>query len=328
MSPRQAGASGLSWQCLERRAALVARLRSHFASTDALEVDTPALRATCASDPNIPAMTAADGGFLQSSPEALLKALVAEHGRAVYQLGHVYRAGEFGRLHQPEFLMAEWYRPGWSMVQLMAEVETVVRLAGDGDGNGAADMDVTEFGVVDYTTVFTAATGVLPHASVDQLATAAASAGLSLQGGADACMDASVLRDLLFSQCVQPDLGRQSPVFVTGYPAADASFARLDPEAPSRALRFELYWRGVELANGGEELTDPQVWCARAAADMAKRRQRGDPPPPLDVDWQAALERGLGPCSGVALGVDRLLMLAIGATTVQSVMPFAGQPGN
>ncbi|WP_348673139.1 amino acid--tRNA ligase-related protein, partial [uncultured Abyssibacter sp.] len=133
----------------------------------------------------------------------------------------------------------------------------------------------------------------------------------------------SGLRDLLFSHCVQPGLGRDGPVFLTGFAAADASFARLDPADETRALRFELYWSGVELANGGEELTDPAQWRQRADRDRARRCALGLPAVPPDEDWAAALDTGLPAASGVALGVDRLLMLAEGCRSITEVAPFA-----
>jgi len=307
--------SGLSWERLSRRATLLATIRAYFAEQGVLEVDTPLLRATCASDPLIPATaTVGDAGpaFLQSSPEALMKCLLAEHRRPIYQLGKVYRHGEIGRLHQPEFTMLEWYRPGWSMRSLMDEVATIVRLASSGaDG----------FATLDWRAAFREGVGIDPLSDRATLARRAAALNVSrdlLDGE-----DPSGLRDLLFSHCVQPGLGRDGPVFLTGFAAADASFARLDPADETRALRFELYWSGVELANGGEELTDPAQWRQRADRDRARRCALGLPAVPPDEDWAAALDTGLPAASGVALGVDRLLMLAEGCRSITEVAPFA-----
>ena len=312
---REHGRSGLSWERLRQRADLMAAIRAYFAACGVVEVDTPSLRITCASDPHIPALAvgeAAEPEFLQSSPEALMKCLLAEHGRPIYQLGKVYRAGELGRLHQPEFTMLEWYRPGWSMQNLMDEVVAILRLV---------EPAVTQVDTVDWRSVFVDHTGLEPEADRHALAQRAAGLGVSRQLLETA--DPRALRDLLFSHCVQPTLGQDRPVFVTGFPAEEAAFARLDPADDTRALRFELYWAGVELANGGEELTELDAWRRRASADLEYRRRAGLPVMAIDADWVAALELGLPAASGVALGVDRLLMCALGANAVGHVMPFA-----
>jgi len=312
-----AAGSGLDWAMLERRGRLMEAIRAYFSAAGVLEVDTPMLRRTCASDPHIPETPVQRMGeqpaYLQSSPEALLKCLVAEHGRPIYQLGHVYRAGEVGHWHQPEFLMLEWYRPGWGMQALMDEVLAVLRLAAPALESATA--------LCDWGRCFEQQTGVPADSTPAVLRERAGQLGFSAE--LTGALDAGGLRDLLFSHCVQPMLGRDGPQFVTGFLADDASFARLDPEHPERALRFEVYWKGVELANGGEELTDASVWRQRASRDHAERRARGAAPIPLDTDWQRALEQGLPACSGVALGVDRLLMLAAGADSIQAVVPFA-----
>lgn len=307
-----------SWQRLAARAALLAALRAHFAETDALEVDTPVLRRTAVSDPHIApvaAVVAGEPAYLQSSPEALMKALVARHGQAIYQLGHVYRDGEAGRLHRPEFTMLEWYRPGWSMARLMREVETLVGLA------CTRQSIARGFPVLDYQACFETAVGIPATASPAALRQAVQAHGIDWPGSGHAA--ASALRDVLFSHCVQPGLGAEQPVFVAGFPASEASFARLDPKDSRRALRFELYWRGIELANGGEELTDLDAWQRRAHADRATRKQHGAQPPPMDAEWHAALAQGLPACAGVALGVDRLLLCAVDAPELSAVMPFA-----
>lgn len=311
-----AGRSGTTWQTLERRAGLLRDIRAYFAAAGVLEVDTPLLRTTCASDPHIPETPVLGQGqsaYLQSSPEGLLKALLAEFGRPVYQLGHVYRAAEVGRRHQPEFTMLEWYRPGWSMQALMDEVGTILRLA--------APAHSAPIRSTDWSHCFEAATGIAASSGSDALYRRASALGHSTALLDQ--LDEGGLRDLLFSHCVQPTLGRSGPEFVTGFLAGDAAFARLDPKRPGHALRFELYWQGVELANGGEELTDAQTWLDRAARDNMQRAACGASRIPRDDDWLWALRRGLPACSGVALGVDRLLMLAIGATSIQSVVPFA-----
>lgn len=310
------GRSGMTWAGLQQRARLMAAIRDYLSAAGVLEVDTPLLRGTCASDPHIPETPVLGQGraaYLQSSPEALLKCFLAEFGKPVFQLGRVYRAGEVGRLHQPEFTMLEWYRPGWSMVALMQEVGEVVRLA--------APRLPDEFSTLDWTTCFQAGVGVSPTADASVLRARAASLGLSndlLQS-----LDASGLRDLLFSHAVQPQLGAEAPIFLDGFLAADAAFSRLDPNRPDRARRFELYWRGVELANGGEELTEAVEWRRRAECDNKRRILAGRSSLPVDTDWEAALKQGMPPSSGVALGLDRLLMLAVDADRLQSVMPFA-----
>jgi lysyl-tRNA synthetase class 2 len=228
-------------------------------------------------------------GYLQTSPEYQLKRLLAAGAPSVYQLGPVYRAGETGRRHNPEFIMLEWYRLGYTDRDLMAEVAALVDLV---------------LGPADYLT--------LTYAEVAgrALAPGETSPGLS----------ARQRLDLQFALGLETLTGAR--VFVTDYPADQAALARLREDDPAVAARFELVVDGLELANGYYELSDPVALRRRFEKDLAERRAAGQPEPPLDERLLAAMEAGLPECSGVALGFDRLLMLKLGAARLDEVMLF------
>lgn len=313
-----------SREMLQRRAALLARARGFFAARGVLEVDTPIVINAPVTDVHIHSarvlLEAADRTqaarqschYLHTSPEYAMKRLLAGGAGDIYQICHVVRALERGRLHNAEFTLIEWYRVGYSLDTLMSEVEALVlELLG-----GSRPSLVTER--VSYREAFSQALALDPFtAPMPLLAQHARQAGF---GGAFA--DRDELLELLMGTVVGPRLGRQGLTFVHGYPASQAALARLDPSDPRAAQRFELYCEGIELANGFHELCAAGEQRERFEHDVAERNRLGMPVTALDERLLAALQAGLPDCCGVALGFDRTLMLAAGATQIDAVIPF------
>jgi len=304
-------------QALRRRAELLRRLRAFLDGRGVLEVDPPLLSVGAGTDPGLePFAVPLPGGVrhLVTSPEFHLKRLLAAGSGPVYALTHAFRVGERGRLHNPEFTLLEWYRPGWSLERLMEEVEALLQEMLPGPPVLRRP----------YGELFEEACGLDPHrAGAGELAEAAAAQGLRVQGlGPEDGKEPWL--DLLWSHRVEPLLARLGRVFVTAWPAGQAMLAELAPGPAGRpvARRFELYVDGLELANGFQELRDPKEQGRRFAADLRRRRARGQALPPVDRRLLAALEAGLPPCAGVALGVDRLLMRILGASSLDEVLPF------
>lgn len=250
--------------------------------------------------------------YLQTSPEFAMKRLLAAGSGPIYQICKAFRNGEAGRWHNPEFTILEWYRPGWDHHGLMSEVAALAqRILG-------ADRPVEKHS---YGDLFAQYLGLDPHAADSrELRACALEQGLA---GVDALdLTAGDWLDLLLTQCIEPRLGREGLCFVYDYPATKASLARIRADSPPVAERFELYVQGIELANGFHELTDAQEQRRRFAQESDSRRRAGQEVPPLDEHFLAALEAGLPSCSGVALGVDRLLMLALGRQRIDEVIAF------
>jgi lysyl-tRNA synthetase class 2 len=302
---------------LRRRAAALAATREFFRTRDVLEVETPAMVNAPVSDVNLGSVQAFVPGrdtplFLHTSPEYAMKRLLAAGVGDCYQICRVFRGNERGRQHNPEFTMVEWYRIGFSLDDLMNEVADLVRRLLD------ADLPV-EF--LSYREAVRRHAGFDPlDADEAQLRHAAQSLGLDTAQAGRATRDE--LLDLVVGAQVGPALGADRLTFVHRYPATQAALARLDPGDARLALRFELYHRGVELANGYHELVDAAEQRRRFAADQKNRAAHGLPTFALDANLLAALDAGLPDCAGVALGFDRVLMLALDATSIDQVLAF------
>lgn len=304
---------------LQQRAALLAAIRQFFAARALLEVDTPQLVNHAVTDLNLHSAQvhwpAGDRKLrhLHTSAEYSMKRLLAAGSGDIFQLCHVFRGEESGPLHNSEFMMLEWYRVGWSCEQLMSEVDALLRqLLPD-------QLAATQY--LSYEQAFLAHVGCNPLTDSDAaLGACARELGFDAQLLQRCARDE--LLDLLMGARIGPQLGQAGPLFLHRYPASQAALARLDPADARVALRFELYLNGVELANGFEELADAGLQRARFEADRQQRRARGLTVPDSDEFLLAALAHGLPPCSGVALGVDRLLMVASGAAGIAEVMAF------
>jgi lysyl-tRNA synthetase class 2 len=276
---------------LAARAELLAAVRGFFRDRQVMEVQTGVLGAATVTEPAVESIAVAGLGYLQTSPEYQMKRLLAAGAPSIYQLGPVFRAGEAGGRHNPEFTMLEWYRLGFDDGQLMAEVAALLD----------AVLGPAPVGRVTYAEVV--ARG---PATVE----VQASAGLSERELLD-------LRFALGLDTLPP--GRW---FVTDYPADQAALARRRADDPTVAARFELVVDGLEIANGYWELTDPAEQRARFERDRAQRRAAGQPVHEVDERLLAAIGHGLPDCAGVALGFDRLLMLKLGTRNIRDVMPF------
>jgi len=309
---------------LRRRADALARVRDYFAQRRVMEVDTPVVVNAAVTDVHIHSAEvrfpdAAGTYFLHTSPEFAMKRLLAAGSGDIYQICHVARGLERGRQHNAEFTLIEWYRVGFTLEQLMDEVEALVREILGPVAEGFRSLRVT------YRDAFVQELGIDPFAATRKELQAAARE-LGFQPSGDATVLSEIERDelleLLMGVRIGPRLGRDALTFVHRYPASQAALARLDPEDSRCALRFELYCQGIELANGFQELASSREQRARFEQDRAERSRRQLPVSPLDERLIAALEAGLPECAGVALGFDRVLMLATGATHIDDVMAF------
>lgn len=305
---------------LRQRAALNAMVRRFFAQREVLEVETPILSAAGNTEPNIDSFHTDFSGhrdagarrrWLRTSPEFPLKRLLAAGVGDCYELGRVFRNGEAGGRHNPEFTMLEWYRVGWDHHRLIDETASLVQQA------LALVGRVATLQVIDYRTLYLQRVGVDPfEASIAELRLPLAGIQIDAAGlGRDDWLD------LLMTHCIQPHFDDTVMTVVHDWPASQAALARIRDDTPPRAERFELYLGPVELANGYHELGDAQEQRARFEADHLRRQARGDVLPPLDEALLAALP-AMPACAGVAVGVDRLLM-AMGRTArIADVLAF------
>jgi lysyl-tRNA synthetase class 2 len=310
-----------SWQNLRLRARLLRRLREFFEHHDFLEVETPILSADTVVDRHLdPFSTEVSPGpgeprqrlWLQTSPEFAMKRLLAAGGQAIYQVTRVFRLGEQGPLHNPEFTMVEWYRVGDGMdqgMQLTSELcDTLLQ-------RGLAER-------LSYAEAFRQHVGLDPHvADTAALVSAAERCGV-VPPASLSREDREGWLDLLLAERVRPHLGHQRPVLLYDYPAGQAALARVRTEEPPVAERFELFVSGIELANGYHELLDPGELVRRNAWANAQRLSDGKPTLPEQSRLLAAMEAGLPAAVGVSLGFDRLVLLAAGAKSLSEVLAF------
>ena len=292
---------------ITRRARFLAAIRAFFAARGVLEVDTAQLRPCGVTDPQLTPL-AASGGYLQTSPEYAMKILLAQGAGDIYQLAHVFRGEEQGRKHRCEFMLLEWYRIGFDHLRLMDEVADLARELLPACRNWQIRR-------TPYAAAFRQYLGI-DIAQLDDAALCDVCCA-RLPESADWQLSRDGMLDLLFTHYVEPELGRDALEFLCDYPPSQAALARI---IDGTAARFELYINGLELCNGFWELSDAHEQRARFLADNRERAQLGLPEMPLDEEFLAALERGLPDCAGVALGVDRLLMLASNAAHIDEVM--------
>jgi lysyl-tRNA synthetase class 2 len=300
---------------LKARAELNHSVRAFFLARGVLEVETPILSAHATVDRHIESFVTTDGRWLHTSPEFAMKRLLAAGSGPIYQIARVFRQEEQGRHHNPEFTLLEWYRPGFSMHQLMDEVESLMLTLGAGEGR---------FERSSYRDAYAQHAGFDPFAaSAAEMRAAAVDQGLVSAADFADEQDRDVWLDLWMSLKVGPALGRVRPQFLYDFPASQAALARIRPGAPALAERFELFWQGLELANGFHELGDAGEQRLRFEADQAWRWAQGRPLPPCDANLIAALAAGLPDCSGVALGLDRVLLLKLGLTDIAATLAFS-----
>ncbi|BDY06578.1 elongation factor P--(R)-beta-lysine ligase [Ferrimonas sp. YFM] len=305
---------------LRQRARLMASIRQFFAQRDVMEVDTPALSRAATTDLHLHSFDtrfvgpgAADGVplYLMTSPEFHMKRLLCAGSGAIYQLCKSFRNEEAGRHHNPEFTMLEWYRPGFDHHQLMDEMAQLLQVV----------LNCAEPERLTYQQAFVQVTGLDPLAAdLEALKFCCREHGLG--DIADIEEDVDTLLQLLFSMVVEPVIGQERPCFVFDFPASQAALARISPSDKRVAERFEVYFKGIELANGFHELSDADEQLRRFELDNSKRTLAGLPERPIDHRLIRALAAGLPDCAGVALGVDRLIMLALGENHIDAVTAF------
>jgi len=317
MSPTWRPSAGL--EMLRARARLLRRIREFFAAAGVMEVETLITSRAAASDPTLDSLrtrwSGASAGpqtlYLQTSPEFPMKRLLAAGSGPIFQICKVFRDGERGSRHHPEFSLLEWYRPGLGYGALMTEVAEMVRHA----------LDRPQLSVrrISYRDLFRTHLGLDPmRADVAALRRTAD----DLLGYRDPDLDRDGWLDLLLTHRIEPALDRNRLIFVYDYPPSRAALARIRRDAEPVAERFELYLGGMELANGFRELTDPSEQRRRFDADLRERSAQGLDRLPLDEAFLAALEAGMPEAAGVALGLDRLLMIATGSTHIDQILAF------
>ena len=324
----------LQWQptasvdCLIERAAILSKIRAYFAEQKVLEVETPTIAPNTITDINLEAMSTLHTNpnsvkkthlYLQTSPEYYMKRLLCCGFPSIYQISKCYRDDEVGRYHNPEFTMLEWYRLAFTMDDIIDDVDRLLQLVLRTpvcekqtytdlfkiflDFNVQSDSDAKLIAICQRLGYG----NLVPPMSQKTLS------GTERDG----------LLQLLFSEKIEQHIGLEKPIAVTHFPASQASLAKIDPSSSALALRFEFYFKGIELANGFEELSNPLEQKARFDLDNSIRKSKGLPPKPVDMKFLRALEEdGLPNCSGVALGIDRLLMLALEKQHIRDVLSF------
>ncbi|HDR1059367.1 elongation factor P--(R)-beta-lysine ligase [Pasteurella multocida] len=300
------------------RAKIIAEIRRFFTDRGLLEVETPVLSEFGVTDVHLstfntdfisPMAEKSKTLWLSTSPEYHMKRLLAAGSGPIFQLCHVFRNEEAGQHHNPEFTMLEWYRPHFDMYRLINEVDDLLQQI--------LDCKPTES--LSYQFVFQEYVGLDPL-SAEKAELVAKAKQYHLQQAEQE--DRDTLLQFLFSTVVEPNIGKENPVAVYHFPATQAALAQISSEDHRVAERFEFYYKGLELANGFHELTDVNEQLHRFEQDNVQRQKMGLPQRQIDKRLLGALQAGVPNCSGIALGVDRLLMIALGANAIHKVMAF------
>ncbi|GGO66354.1 elongation factor P--(R)-beta-lysine ligase [Bowmanella pacifica] len=309
-----------SIEVLQKRALLMRKVRDFFAKRQVWEVETPNLSSATVTDEHLQGFSTEFVGpgaalgrtmYLQTSPEYAMKRLLAAGSGAIFQICKAYRNEEAGRWHNPEFTMLEWYRPGFDHVALMQELDELVQYI---CGTEPAQRMSYQQACIQHLQLDPLS------CSLDTLREAATQLGHGDLAAKEE--DRDTLLQLLFCDGVEPHIGQIRPCFIFDFPASQAALAKLNPDDNRVAQRFELYFRQLELANGFHELDDADEQLARFEHDNLKRRQQGKAEKPIDPYLLGALQAGLPACAGVAVGLDRLFMLALDKPKIRDVLSF------
>lgn len=309
-----------SLNMLRLRAGILSRIRQFFAERQVLEVETPLLSQATVTDKHLQSFQTdyhfenpkqKQTLYLQTSPEFAMKRLLAAGSGAIYQLCKAFRnQGESGRSHNPEFTMLEWYRPGFNHHDLMDEMESLLKII----------LDCPSTQRFSYAELFQHYLQINPHqTSIEQLKQTAHRFNIATENLV--ALEHDDWLNLLMTHCIEPQLPKH-PVFIYDFPASQAALARIRAGNPALAERFEVYVQGLELANGFHELSSASEQRQRFQHDLIQREKAGYPLVPIDEHLLAALEQGLPDCAGVALGIDRLIMLATEKNTINEVLTF------
>jgi len=315
----------MTWQNAQKRANILQQTRQFFAERGVIEVETPALSQGTVTDVYLDAISCkydflADSPaghstelFLQTSPEFHMKRLLASGYGCIYSIAKAFRHEEAGSYHNPEFTMLEWYRIGFDQFDLMSEVSDLLK----------SIISCNEPLFTSYQDVFIKTVSIDPLvANFDQLV----EVFIKHEKSADWLIemnDVDLLLQHIFTEIIEPTIGTEQPQFIYDFPIAQASLAKRSTDDPRVAQRFECYYRGIELVNGFNELTDADEQHLRFEQDNAKRKEQGLAVKPIDKNFIAALNHGLPQCSGVALGIDRLVMLALDVQDISEVQTFS-----
>jgi elongation factor P--(R)-beta-lysine ligase len=311
-----------SFAALKLRARILARIRAYFEESALLEVETPVLSRAATTDPHLHSFTArslAPGDpttprYLHTSPEFAMKRLLAAGSGSIYQICKVFRGGESGRRHNAEFTLLEWYRVGFTYHQLMDDVEALVTAVLERAASPPSER-------ISYRDAFSRYAGIDTFtATIAKHVECARRHDIAVSGLAESDLD--TWRNLLLTHVIEPQLDRGRLTFLYDYPASQAALARVRAGDPPLAERFELYVGAMELANGFGELANAEEQRRRFENHRSVRAAQELAAVPGDDFLLAALRHGLPDCSGVALGVDRLVMLAANATSIEEVLPF------
>lgn len=311
---------------------LIHKIRSFFMQRQVLEVETPILSQAMGTDPYLDYFATQDfidGSesirkefYLITSPEFHMKRLLAAGYGDIWQLSKAFRCGESGHRHNPEFTMLEWYRIHWDWIQLMQEVQELVQNLAHHLNSKAAALCKKEWKSITWEDAYIRFAGIHPlQATIPDYSDRALALDLPLLPDNSSL---SNWQDYFMSTLIEPQLGFDAPTFLTHYPAKQAALAQLDTD-PRFARRFELYINGIELCNGYQELVHAEEQKHRFAQDLLERKSLGKRQPPIDDLFLQGLEAGMPPCSGVALGVDRLIMLLLGKENLEDVLLFPNQ---
>jgi len=314
----------LTWKNAQKRAQILQQIRQFFSDRTVLEVETPALSLGTVTDVHLDAFSSrynflSDSDveqpatlYLQTSPEFHMKRLLASGYGSIFQIAKAFRHEEAGRFHNPEFTMLEWYRLGFDHIELMNEVAELLQ----------AVLSCTQPSQVTYQQLFLEVVNIDPLiATREQLLTVITNHN-KLSDWLIAEQDNDILLQFIFSEVIEPTVGNDAPCFVYHFPRSQASLAKICPEDDRVAQRFECYYQGIELANGFNELTNSESQLQRFQKDNTKRAKLGLSKKPIDKNFISALSHGLPQCSGVALGIDRLIMLALKAKHIDEVISF------
>ena len=313
-----------SLEMLRQRAELRTSVRRFFDEHGYLEVDTPLLSHDVVVDAHLDPIEATVDGrrlFLQTSPEAAMKRMLAAGSGSIYQITHAFRSGECGSQHNPEFTMLEWYGVQSMWRDQLRLVEQLVRATANDLGSSIAERMLTPAGfrVTTYQQAFEKHFGFDVLSISDERLVECADERLNVESKT---ADRDELLNLLLATEIEPQLGLDGPEFLADYPASQAALAELSTDDERVARRFELYIGGVEICNGYQELTDPEELRCRDSEQQNRRAARAAVGLPGAQRLLASMDSGLPSCSGVALGFDRLLMLLTETRTMSGVLPF------
>lgn len=304
----------MNTQHIHQRAQLYQQIRTFFFKRNILEVETPLLCSHTVTDVHIDSFQV-DNRYLQTSPEYCMKRLLAAGSGPIYQICKAFRLEEAGSRHNPEFTMLEWYRPGFNHHQLIGEVDMLLQTI----------LNTAPLKKQSYQDCFKQFTNIDPFSMPLEILLKFIETHISSFLREDLDIDIDTALQIILSEYIEPQIGQDQPFCIYDFPPSQAALAKIRNDAPPVAERFEIYYKGYELANGFHELTDPTEQAKRFGADQAKRKQLEKHVPDIDLFFIDALKHKLPACAGVAIGLDRLLMVKNNKQNISDVLCFSWQ---